>query len=38
MDEILKRWQDWEVDFDNAKMDSSQVRGWSTLPVHLPTS
>ncbi len=38
MDEILKRWPDWEVDFDNAKMDSSQVRGWATLPVHLPTS
>ncbi len=38
MDEILKRWSDWEVDFDNAKMDSSQVRGWASLPVHLPTN
>jgi cytochrome P450 len=37
MDEILTRFPDWEVDHDNAQLDSSQVRGWSTLPVHLPT-
>jgi cytochrome P450 len=38
MDEILTRFPEWEVDYDNAKLDSSQVRGWSTLPVHLPTA
>jgi cytochrome P450 len=35
IEEILKRFPDWEVDMDNAKLDSSQVRGWATLPVHL---
>jgi cytochrome P450 len=35
IDEILDRFPDWEVDYDNARLDSSQVRGWSTLPVHL---
>jgi cytochrome P450 len=35
IDEILSRFPEWEVDWDNAKLDSSQVRGWSTLPVHL---
>jgi len=38
IDEILSRFPEWEVDLDNAKLDSSQVRGWSTLPVHLPTT
>ncbi|HKY14779.1 MAG TPA: cytochrome P450, partial [Microthrixaceae bacterium] len=38
VDEILTRFPEWEVDYDNAKLDSSQVRGWSTLPVHLPTA
>jgi cytochrome P450 len=36
IDEILQRFPVWEVDMDNAKLDSSQVRGWATLPVHLP--
>jgi cytochrome P450 len=36
LDEILTRWPTWEVDWKNAKLDSSQVRGWSSLPVHLP--
>jgi len=36
-DEILQRFPEWEVDVANASMDSSQVRGWSSLPVHLPT-
>jgi cytochrome P450 len=35
IDEILQRFPEWEVDTDNAKLDSSQVRGWATLPVHL---
>jgi len=38
LDEILNRFPDWEVDHANAALDSSQVRGWSTLPVHLPTA
>ena len=36
IDEILSRFPEWEVDWDNASLDSSQVRGWATLPVHLP--
>jgi cytochrome P450 len=36
IDEILTRFPEWDVDRDNARLDSSQVRGWSTLPVHLP--
>jgi cytochrome P450 len=38
IDEILTRFPEWEVDWDEAKLDSSQVRGWSTLPTRLPTS
>jgi len=38
MDEILSRFPDWEVDYEGAELDSSQVRGWSTLPVHLQTT
>ena len=38
VDEILTRFPEWEVDLDNATLDSSQVRGWSTLPVHLPAA
>lgn len=37
MDEILTRFPHWVVDHENAKLDSSQVRGWSTLPVHITT-
>ena len=36
IDEILTRFPEWEVDYENATLDSSQVRGWSSLPVHLP--
>jgi cytochrome P450 len=38
LDEVLTRFPDWELDLDNAVLDSSQVRGWTTMPVHLPTS
>lgn len=38
LDEILTRWPTWDVDWDHAELDSSQVRGWATLPVHLPTA
>lgn len=33
-EEVLKRWTDWEVDYDNAAMaHTSSVRGWAHLPV-----
>jgi cytochrome P450 len=38
LEEILTRFPEWDVDWESAKLDSSQVRGWATLPVHLPTS
>lgn len=34
MEEVLKRFPEWEVDYDNAVMSStSSVRGWDSLPV-----
>ena len=34
LEEILKRFPDWEVDLENAKLAStSTVRGWETLPT-----
>ncbi|MCK9904285.1 cytochrome [Parafrankia colletiae] len=34
LDEVLKRWTDWEVDRDNAVLDhTSTTRGWTNLPV-----
>jgi len=34
LDEVLKRFPEWEVDRDGAKLAStSTVRGWETLPV-----
>jgi cytochrome P450 len=34
LDEVLKRFPDWEVDYENAHLSStSTVRGWETLPV-----
>ena len=36
LEEALRRWPDWEVDYDNAeKAHTSSVRGWSKLPVNL---
>jgi len=36
LEEILKRFPDWEVDWDNAKLaQTSTVRGWKRLPVIL---
>lgn len=33
-EEVLRRWTDWEVDYDNAtRARTSSVRGWATLPV-----
>jgi cytochrome P450/acetyl esterase/lipase len=34
LDEILKRFPEWEIDVDNAQLTSaSVVRGWETLPA-----
>ena len=34
LDEVLRRFPEWEVDWDNAKMArTSTVRGWEALPV-----
>jgi cytochrome P450 len=34
LDEVLKRFPEWEVDRRGAKLSStSTVRGWETLPV-----
>jgi cytochrome P450 len=34
LEEVLKRWPDWEIDYANAtKAHTTSVRGWSKLPV-----
>ena len=34
MEEVLKRFPEWEVDYDNSVLSStSSVRGWDSLPV-----
>ena len=34
LDEVLQRWPEWEVDWDNAvQAHTSSVRGWQRLPV-----
>jgi cytochrome P450 len=34
LEEVLNRWPDWDVDYDNAAMaHTSSVRGWGRLPV-----
>ena len=34
LDEVLKRWPEWEIDWDNAvQAHTSTVRGWENLPV-----
>jgi cytochrome P450 len=36
LDELLKRFPNWTVDFDNAKLSStSTVRGWDNMPVFI---
>ncbi|MGH3677851.1 MAG: cytochrome P450 [Mycobacterium sp.] len=36
LEEVLKRWPDWAVDYDHAaKAHTASVRGWATLPVTL---
>ncbi|BBY43282.1 cytochrome P450 [Mycolicibacterium celeriflavum] len=39
LEEMLKRWPEWEIDLENAAMaHTSSVRGWGSLPVVLPNS
>ncbi|HEV3353538.1 MAG TPA: cytochrome P450 [Acidimicrobiales bacterium] len=39
LDEVLQRFPEWEVDWENAKMArTSTVRGWESLPVHTGTA
>jgi cytochrome P450 len=34
LEEVLKRWTDWDVDYDYARRaHTSSVRGWAQLPV-----
>ncbi len=34
LDEVLNRWPEWDVDWDNAKQaHTAHVRGWEKLPV-----
>ena len=34
LEEILRRWPSWEVDWDEAKLQqTSSVRGWERLPL-----
>jgi cytochrome P450 len=36
LDELLKRFPEWDVDYDGAKLaPTSTVRGWETLPVFI---
>jgi cytochrome P450 len=36
LEEVIKRWPDWEVDYANAtKAHTSSVRGWARLPVFI---
>jgi cytochrome P450 len=37
LDEILNRWPDWDIDYDQMKLaPTSTVRGWECLPLLLP--
>jgi cytochrome P450 len=37
LDEVLKRFPEWEVDLGNARLSpTSTVRGWETLPAVIP--
>jgi cytochrome P450 len=35
LDEVLKRWPEWEVDWDGAQfVFDGDLRGWDSMPVH----
>ena len=34
LDELLNRWPEWDVDYDNIKLaPTSTVRGWEAMPI-----
>jgi cytochrome P450 len=34
LDEVLKRFPDWEIDYENARVaPTSTMRGWDSMPV-----
>jgi len=34
LNEVVRRWTDWEVDYAEAQMDhTSTTRGWMKLPI-----
>jgi cytochrome P450 len=36
LDEVLKRFPNWEIDYDNARLaPTSTVRGWDSMPVFI---
>jgi cytochrome P450 len=36
IEEVVARWPEWEVDYDNAKfVFDGDLRGWDSLPVHV---
>lgn len=36
LEEVLKRFPEWDIDFENAELlSTSTVRGWATLPAYL---
>jgi cytochrome P450 len=36
LEEILKRFPDWEVDLENASLSpTSTIRGWDTMPAYI---
>jgi hypothetical protein len=38
LEEVLRRFPEWEVDWDNARQArTSTVRGWESLPVVVPS-
>ena len=37
LEEVLQRFPEWEVDYDNAvQARTSTVRGWEKMPVRIP--
>ena len=37
LEEVLKRFPEWDIDLDNAKLAStSTVRGWDSMPALIP--
>ena len=35
LEELLQRFPNWEVDLEEAELDSALVRGWKRLPIYL---